>query len=49
MLRVVVAAGATAIVSGCVYLAMSPNEAAGHCSIDRAFGSCSATTVAPGS
>jgi hypothetical protein len=49
MLRVVLAAAATAVVSGFVYIAMSPAQAAGHCYIDPAFGSCSEATAAPGS
>jgi hypothetical protein len=49
MLRVVAAAGAAAIVSGFVYLVMSPAEGASHCYIDPAFGSCSGAVAAPGS
>ena len=44
MLRVVVAAGVTAFITAVAYVAMSPAEAAGHCSIDPAFGSCSEAT-----
>jgi hypothetical protein len=40
MLRVVAAAGAAAFITVAAYAAMSPAEAAGHCSIDPAFGSC---------
>jgi hypothetical protein len=49
MVRVILAAGAAAVVSGFVYFAMSPAQAASHCYIDPAFGSCSEATSAPGS